>query len=111
MKFYTETEKAKIKELAKKLCHVTNCPSASHCPSLSCKAVSYATRVYDLGFRHPSEVVEELKKYILEGATTIESDNSDAMYGAKFALETVVLPILEAYGKGFGRKEGRPDDT
>lgn len=48
------------------------------------------------GYRKASEVVDEIKNSILEGSAKIESDNSDALYGAKFAIEKVVLPIIEA---------------
>ena len=65
-----------------------------------------ARELFDDGYRKASEIVEEIEKYILEGVATIKSDNSDAMYGVKFAIESVVLPILEAFKKKY-TEEGK----
>ena len=65
----------------------------------------YAKELYNAGYRKASEVAEEIEKYILEGASTIKSENSDCLYGAKFAIEKVVLPILEAYKKKYTEEE------
>ena len=64
--------------------------------------IQFKDRAY---YRKASEVVEEIEKYILEGAATIEGNNSDSMYGAKFAIEKVVLPILEAFKKKYMEQE------
>ncbi len=62
--------------------------------------------LYAKGYRKASEVADEIEKYILEGVQTIESENSDALYGAKFAIEKVVLPILGAFKKKYTEGEG-----
>jgi hypothetical protein len=72
------------------------CPIQSPCLMRNCAELLNAE-----GYREASDVVAEIEKYILEGATTIESKNSDALYGAKFAIEKVVLPILEAFKKKY----------
>lgn len=68
-------------------------------------ALIIAEKLYNAGYRKASEVAEEIEKYILEGASTIKSENSDCLYGAKFAIEKVVLPILEAYKKKYTEEE------
>ena len=94
-----------IEEMAKTVCHLDR--TCDECmTSFECKAMMYAKRFYNAGYCKASELIEEIEKYILEGATTIESNNSDSMYGAKFAIEKVVLPILEAFKKKY-TEEGK----
>ena len=71
------------------------------CDKIPCHRCKETRLLSYNGYRKASDVVDEIKKYILEGAATIESHNSDALYGAKFAIENVVLPILEAFKKKY----------
>lgn len=94
-----------IEEMGHIICGLSN--SCDNCvfDKERCHERLYAEQIYNTGYRKADEVVEEITKSILEGVETIQSDNSDALLGATFAIEIVVLPILEAYKKKYTESE------
>lgn len=71
------------------------------CSDPEAYAIEWRQKLTNAISLYASELIEDIEKYILEGASTIKSTNSDAMYGAKFAIENVVLPLLEAFKKKY----------
>jgi hypothetical protein len=99
-----------IEEMAR-ICHFYDDGICHLCEELlvscdrKCDLAILVENLYNAGYRKSTNLAEEIEKYILEGASTIQTDNSDALYGAKFAIEKVVLPILEAYKKKYTESE------